>query len=99
MLLLVIDEVFHIAGRGFVVAPPIPGRLVNKAATVAVRLLSPSDGSAMPASGRITLEHLRLVGGVSRYQWVLLLDEGTTKPPPGTKVLVEQCDPVDALNS
>jgi hypothetical protein len=95
--LLIVDDAFHIEGRGTVIAPSIPDNLVRKAARVTLQLRFPSGGPALPASGRIVLEHLRLVGGRSRYQWVLLLDDGSVKPSRGTEILAEQCDPVDAL--
>lgn len=84
-LLLTVEDVFTITGRGTLVFPHVAS---DPAWPSALRLeLHRPDGTMAFTTGHVRLEHLlRRPPGKSEYVWTLCLDEPKSFIPPGTQV-------------
>lgn len=83
---VVVEDSFPIRGRGWVLAPALGVDRFPANAKLAIDLEEPG-GASRSLSGRFLVEHVRLRGGGSRWNGVIVLDEGETRVPPGSRLV------------
>jgi hypothetical protein len=82
-IVIVVEDSFVIRGRGVLVAPSVEvGRLPNWT-RLTIDLVDP-DGNVRHVMGHFGNEHLSLIGGGSRWEGVIILDDDAGRVAPGT---------------
>jgi hypothetical protein len=84
---IVVEDSFHISGRGILLAPGLDADWLPPGTRVRLEVVSPG-GESRAIEGRFEVEHLRLLAGGSKLQGVILLDESVGKIEPGSLVHV-----------
>jgi hypothetical protein len=85
VLTFVVEDSFHIRGRGVVLAPAFEVDRFPSGTRLTVSIAA-SSGEPQIVLGRFLVEHARLVGGGSKWNGVVMLDEGAGRVEPGTRV-------------